>query len=163
MDSAATGVLSFIEATRLSHAMRYGLWLYPIVEIVHIIGFSILVGSVFMFDLRLLGASRSVSVDALGKQLLPWSVASLGLIVPAGLMLFSAHPHELVDNSIFILKLGLIIAAGVNALLFHKGIFRTVDNWKNSGIIPGRAKVHAVISLTLWASVISCGRLLAYT
>lgn len=161
--AAAAGVLSWLEATQLSQAMRYSLWLYPIVEIIHIIGFSILVGSVVMFDLRLLGASRVVPVDALARQLLPWSIASVAVIVPAGLMLFSAHPHEFVDNPIFLLKLGLIAAAGVNALLFHWGVYRSVGNWKTGKNAPAMAKIHAAFSLTAWAAVISCGRLLAYT
>lgn len=161
--AAAAGMLGWLEATQLSHAMRYSLWLYPIVEIIHIVGFSILVGSVVMFDVRLLGASRIVPVDALGKQLLPWSIASTAVIVPAGLMLFSAHPHELVDNPIFLLKLGLIAAAGANALLFHRGIYRTVDSWKTGAKTPALARVHAAFSLIAWAAVISCGRLLAYT
>lgn len=161
--AAAAGVLSWLEATQLSHAMRYSLWLYPIVEIIHILGFAILVGSVFMFDLRLLGASRAVPVDALGRQLLPWSIASLVLIVPAGLMLFSAHPHEFLDNPIFLFKLSLIAAAGINALLFHMGIYRSVDQWRTGGKAPALAQVHAAFSLAAWAAVISCGRLLAYT
>lgn len=161
--AAATGVLGWLAATSLSHAMRYSLWLYPIVEIVHIVGFAILVGSVFMFDLRLLGTSRAVPVNALGKQLLPWSVASTALIVPAGLMLFSAHPHEFVDNRIFLLKLGLIAFAGINAVVFHCGIYRSVNDWKTDVKAPALARVHAVVSMAAWVAVISCGRLLAYT
>ena len=45
--------------------MREWLWLYPSVEIVHIVGFVILVGSVAMFDLRVLGLSKQISVRAL--------------------------------------------------------------------------------------------------
>lgn len=158
----AAGILGWLEATQLSHVMRYSLWLYPIVEIVHIIGFSILVGSVAMFDFRVLGLLRSVPLRALGRQLLPWSVASLLVIVPAGLMLFSAHPHEFVDNRIFLLKLGLIATAGVNALMFHQGVYRSVEAWDGSAA-PALAKAHALISLGIWVAVISCGRLLAYT
>lgn len=160
---AATGLFGWIEASALSQAMRYSLWLYPIVEIVHIVGFVVLVGAVAMFDLRLLGFSRHVSVQALARHLLPWSIASLVLIVPAGLMLFSAHPHEFAESFVFLLKLSLIAAAGLNALLFHSFAYRSVDDWDRNRSAPPIARLHALASLALWIAVISCGRLLAYT
>lgn len=162
----ATGVLGFLgwlEATPLSLAMRKSLWLYPIVEIVHIAGFVTLVGSIAMFDLRVLGFSRFLPVHALGKHLLPWALASLALVVPAGLMLFSAHPREFLDNRIFLIKLTLIAIAGINALLFHVGVYRSVAGWNTNVSAPALAKVHAIASLVIWVAVICCGRLLAYT
>lgn len=162
MDGAG-GFLGWLAATELSQAMRTSRWLYPIVEIFHILGFVLLVGSVAMFDLRLLGWSRLLPVQGLGRHLLPWSVGALALIVPAGLMMFSAHPHEFVENRIFLLKLALIAAAGLNAALFHAGIYRSVARWGVGVTAPLPARLHALASLALWIAVIACGRLLAYT
>lgn len=161
--TGATGFLGWLEATPLSLAMRHSLWMYPIVEIVHIVGFITLVGSVAMFDLRVLGFSRSLSVQALGRHLLRWTVASLVLVVPAGVMMFSAHPQDFIENSVFQVKLTLIAAAGVNAILFHTGVYRSVDAWNKDVDAPALAKGQAVLSLAIWIGVISCGRLLAYT
>lgn len=161
--SGAAGFLGWLEATPLSHAMRSSLWLYPIVEIVHIVGFVTLVGSVAMFDVRVLGISRSLPVQVLGRHLLRWSVASLVLVIPAGLMMFSAHPHDFVANRIFQIKLTLIAAAAANAILFHLGVYRSVAAWNRDVPAPALAKGQAVASLAIWIAVISCGRLLAYT
>ena len=139
--------------------MRDGAWLYPIVETVHIVGFSVLVGAVAMFDLRLLGFGRSLPVQALARHLLPWSWCALLLIVPSGLLMFSTHP-ELLDNRAFLLKLALIAAAGVNALVFHLGPWRAASRWP--AFPPPWARLHATLSLLLWVAVIACGRLLAY-
>jgi hypothetical protein len=139
--------------------MRDGAWLYPVVEIVHIVGFTVLVGAVAMFDLRLLGFGRALQVEALARHLLPWSWAALLLIVPSGLLMFSTQP-ELLDNPVFLLKLALIGAAGGNALAFHTGPWRTVTYWPARP--PARARLHATLSLLLWIAVIACGRLLAY-
>jgi len=141
--------------------MRGSTWLYPVVEVVHITGLSVLVGSVAMFDLRVLGFGPSVAVQAAGRMLLPWSVMSLFAIVPAGLLLFSAHPNELAVNPVFQFKLILIGLAGLNALSFHFGIYRTAATWHP--IAPARARLHAAASLGLWIGVITCGRFLAYT
>lgn len=157
------GFLGWVGSTALADAMRTSLWLYPIVEIVHIAGFTLLVGAIAMFDLRLLGWARALPVNGLGKFLLPWSAAGLLLIVPAGLMMFSAHPHDFVGNRIFLLKLALIALAGLNALLFHTGSYRSVAEWNTDRSAPVLARLHALVSLALWIAVISCGRLLAYT
>jgi hypothetical protein len=159
----SAGLLGWLGSSPLADAMRTSVWLYPIVEIVHIAGFTLLVGAIAMFDLRLLGFSRFLPVDKLGRFLLPWSAAGLLLIVPAGLMMFSAHPHDFANNGVFLLKLSLIAAAGVNALLFHRGSYRTVAAWNADRSAPVAARLHALASLALWIAVIGCGRLLAYT
>ncbi|MBB3239747.1 hypothetical protein FHW68_001238 [Pseudomonas sp. Tn43] len=155
--------LDWLDDSQLGLAMRSELWLYPIVEVVHILGFVVLVGSVFMFDLRVLGLSKDIPVTALARHLLRWSVAALVLIVPAGLMMFTAHPHDFATNNIFILKLCLIATAGLNAALFHVGVYRSVGRWNTRIAAPAIAKVQAVLSIGLWVSVVLCGRLLAYT
>lgn len=157
------GSFGWLEATALSQAMRGSLWMYPIVEIVHILGFVILVGSVAMFDFRVLGLSPGLPVQRLGRHLLRWSMASLLLIVPAGLLMFSAHPQDFIGNRIFLLKMLLIMTAAVNAAMFHMGPYRHVDQWDTLVAAPASAKLHAVVSLLIWIAVISCGRLLAYT
>lgn len=159
--STGTTLLTMLETSAVGAAMRGSTWLYPIVEIVHIVWFSVLAGSVAMFDLRVLGFGRSVPVLAAGRMLLPWSVLSMVVIVPAGLLLFSAHPHELSNNRVFQLKLILIALAGLNALSFHLGVYRKASTWHAAA--PALARLHAAASLGLWISVISCGRLLAYT
>ncbi|WLH10446.1 hypothetical protein PSH58_16220 [Pseudomonas hefeiensis] len=157
------GWLDQLEGSSLAVAMRGELWLYPLVEVVHIIGFSLLVGAVVMFDLRVLGVSKDIAVTALARHLLPWALAALLLIVPAGLMMFSAHPHDFAGNGVFILKLCLIATAGLNALVFHLGIYRTVSQWNTASAAPGLAKAQAVLSVAVWFAVVLCGRLLAYT
>jgi hypothetical protein len=159
----AAGILGWIEGSALSHAMRGWLWLYPIVEIVHITGFVILVGAVTMFDLRLLGFAGQLPVQALGRHLLRWSAGGLLLVVPAGLMMFATHPQEFAASGVFRLKLALICVAGINAALFHIGVNRSVVNWDSGVAVPAAAKAHAALSIALWLAVISCGRLLAYT
>ena len=161
--SGANTWLDWLDASPVGSAMRSDLWLYPLVEVVHIIGFSVLVGSVVMFDLRVLGLSREIAVTALARHLLRFALAALLLIVPAGLMMFSAHPHDFVSNNVFLLKLGLIGIAGINAAMFHLGVYSSVPEWDTAVAAPGAAKFQAVLSIGLWISVICCGRLLAYT
>jgi Family of unknown function (DUF6644) len=154
--------LVWLEGSAVAIAMRQWLWLYPIVEIVHIVGFVILVGAAVMFDLRLLGFSRQLPVADLAQHLLRWARLSLLLIVPAGVLMFMAHATEMAGNPAFRLKLLLIVVAGLNAAGFHRGPFQSVRNWNQNVAIPVTAKAAAVLSLVLWVGVIACGRMLAY-
>jgi hypothetical protein len=166
MSPAPSGALAALESSGLGQAMRQWLWLYPSVEIVHIVGIGLLFGSIAVLDLRLLGLSRSISVRRLASHVLPWTAASFILIIPSGLAMFSAHATEFVQSEVFVLKMLLILAAGVNAALFHTITFRAADVWDSEAIRklppPPLARAAGAISLGLWISVIACGRLLAY-
>ena len=151
-----------IESSALGQAMRQWLWLYPAVEIVHIAGIALLVGSIVILDLRLLGVSRSLPLRRLAAHILPWSAASFALIIPSGLAMFVAHASDLMGNAVFPLKICLILLAGANAGIFHAGVFRSVAQWDVEVMPPLAARVAAALSLLLWISVIACGRLLAY-
>jgi hypothetical protein len=156
------GPLTALEHSGLAAALRNDLWLYPIVEIFHISGFVILVGAVVMFDLRVLGLSRGVSMRALARHLLPWSVGALIVIVPTGLMMFSAHATDFIGNPAFVTKITLILIAFANAVAFHVGVFRGAEGWDTHEPAPAIARLHAIASLLLWFAVITCGRLIAY-
>jgi hypothetical protein len=166
MSPAPGGALGALEASGLGQAMRQWLWLYPSVETAHIVGIGLLFGSIAVLDLRLLGFSRHLSARTLAKHVLPWSAASFLLIVPSGLMMFSAHASDFIDSPVFVIKMGLILAAGVNAALFHTITFRTADVWDSEEMRklppPPSARAAGAISLLLWICVIACGRLLAY-
>jgi hypothetical protein len=161
------GPLGALEASGLGQAMRQWLWLYPSVEVVHLVGIALLFGSIVVLDLRLLGLSRHIPVRMLARHVLPWTAASFLLIIPSGLLMFMAHASEFVESEVFILKLLLIMAAGLNAALFHTITFRTADVWDTEEMRklppPPSARLAGALSLVLWVSVIACGRLLAYT
>jgi len=154
--------LVWLETTAVADAMRQWLWLYPIVEMVHIGGIVLLVGAAAMFDLRLLGVSKSLPVAAMARHLLPWARVGLGVLAATGVLMFSAHATEFATNPAFRLKLVLIAVACLNAAVFHRWPFRAVGGWNVGAAAPRAARAAAVASLTLWAGVIACGRLLAY-
>jgi hypothetical protein len=150
-----------IEASALGQAMRQWLWLYPIVETIHITGIGLLFGSIAVLDLRLLGFSKEIPIRQLAWHVLPWTAAAFLLIVPSGFAMFTAHASEFIASPVFAVKMGLIMAASVNAAIFHAGVFRSSKAW-DVGPPPAAARIAASVSLLVWISVIACGRLLAY-
>ena len=154
--------LVWLEHTGLGVAMRQWRWLYPIVEIAHIFGIVLLAGAAAMWDLRLLGVSRRLPVSLMERHLLPWARVGFAIVLPTGLMMFVAHAVEMATNPAFQLKVTLIVLAVANTVVFHRGVFRSVQRWDIAQGTPPAAKRAAAASLVLWAGVIACGRLLAY-
>lgn len=142
--------------------MRQSPWLYPAVEITHILGFVILVGAVAMFDLRLLGFSRGIPVTAMAGHLLPWAHLSFVVVAVSGAMLFASNARAIGMSPVFYLKLALIAAAGFNAAAFHGWSVKSSLAWDRDTMPPPVVQAVAVWSLVLWVAVIVCGRLIAY-
>ena len=150
-----------VEELAVVKAMRASAGLYAAVATVHIVGFVVLVGSAVMFDLRVLGLTKQLPVRALARHLLPWSVAALALILPSGLLMFAAHADDLLGNRAFQLKMGLLLAAGMNAAIFHTGPYQSAARWDAHAAAPAAARLSAAASIAIWIAVIACGRLLA--
>ncbi|MBO9616580.1 MAG: hypothetical protein J7619_28085 [Dyadobacter sp.] len=154
--------LEWLEKSRWAVGIRQSLWLYPALEIVHILGIVLLVGAAFLFDLRLLGFSRNLPVSALSKYLLPWSQRGLILIVPSGILLFLTNAQALGVDPVFWTKVSLILVSALNVFVFHQYVYRPFKRRGASGDLPGMARMCAGISIAVWIAVVACGRLLAY-
>ena len=116
-----------LEGSGIGRVLRESLWAYPAAETVHIIGLATLFGSVLIVDLRLLGLGRGISVSRLAWHALPWTVGAFMLVMATGLLMFTAHASDLLDNRVFMLKMGLIGASGLNAALLHAGAMSRVS------------------------------------
>lgn len=154
--------LQALEKTTWAIAIRQSVWLYPALEIMHIVGIALLVGAAFLFDLRLLGFSKQLPVTGLAQHLLAWSRRGLLLIIPSGFLLFITNAEALGQDRTFWLKMILLVLAGLNATVFHAYTYRLVMRWDTNLIAPVGAKLAAVSSIILWIAIIACGRLLAY-
>ena len=149
-----------LQESALGHLMRSSPALYPAVEILHIIGFVVLVGSILALDLRLLGLGHAIAIKPMAQLLLPLSRAGFLLAISMGFLLFSADASHVVKNPAFQTKLLLLAAALVNIVVAHAGPRRHIERWPDEA--SGGAKATALVSLVLWLGVICAGRLIAY-
>jgi hypothetical protein len=149
--------------TRFSISIRESIWLFPIIESIHVLSITVLVGTVAVFDLRLLGlVMKREPVSVIGRQILPWTWAGFVIMFVSGLLLFISEAGTNYYNFAFRLKIVLLVLVGLNPLIFHTSIFRKVGDWDLMIRTPLRARVAAVFSLTLWAGIIIAGRMIAY-
>ncbi|WP_269936715.1 hypothetical protein [Arthrobacter sp. HY1533] len=155
--------LRWLQATPLGDAVRSAPFMYPTLEALHILGIALLVGPAFAFDLRLLGGGRRLmSVTTAARHLLPLSHVGLVVALATGVALMSAQPIVVAGSSAAPWKLGLLLLAGLNILVFHRGVYRRVGQWAKASATPIAARVAAGVSLTAWTGVIFAGRFLAY-
>lgn len=83
-------------------------------------------------------------------------------MIVSGALLFYAVPVRTYQSVWFRAKMVFLILAGLNAWLFHSGVYRTVARWDLAAVIPRKAKLAGAISIVLWASIILSGRFIAY-
>jgi hypothetical protein len=159
-------LLAFCEwlaSTKWSIALHESLYMYPLVETAHVLSLLLFVGSVSVVDLRLLGRLfRDVPVSEVTARLLPFTLAGFALAVSSGALLFYAVPVRTYQSLFFRIKVGMLLAAGLNAALFHRYAQRSALAWDRLPTPPLGARAAGAISLFAWVMVIAMGRMIAY-
>jgi hypothetical protein len=126
----------------------------------HVASTVVFAGLVIMMDLRLVGlAFTHVPSAQIQRRLFPWQMVGFVPSIATGLLLFCVDPLRYYLNTLFWVKLALLVLAGVNALAFHS-TFRTADRWDEDPNGTRRAHLAGAISLGLWSAIIVAGRLI---
>lgn len=159
-------LLAFCEwlaATSGSIALHESLYMYPLIESVHVLALCIFVGLATILDLRLLNkVLRNVPVSQVADRLLPWTITGFVVMVITGSLLFYAIPIRTYQSVWFRAKVIMLILAGINVWIFHSGIYQRVSGWDMAGRTPTAARRAALASLVLWFCIIVAGRFIAY-
>ncbi len=160
LDEALRHLANWASQTPLAGYMN-GWWEWPIAESFHFLGLSLLIGTVGMFDLRLIGVGRQIPFAAL-HRLIPWGVAGYCINILTGFCFLTAAADQYMYNPSFQLKLLSMAVAGVNVLLFYTTMFRRVVALGPGEQAPLGARIVGGVSLTCWLCVIVFGRLLTF-
>jgi hypothetical protein len=153
----------WIYTTPLSTSIRESTWVFPVIESVHTLGIVLVVGTVVLFDLRLLGVvMKQEPVSRIARQVLPWTWVGFAVMFITGLLLSIAESATNYHNVAFRMKLLLLLFVGINPLIFHLTIYRSVNTWDVANVTPLRARAAAVSSIVLWTGIIVAGRMIAY-
>ncbi len=142
-------------------AFMHTKWGWPAAESVHFIGLSLLVGTISLFDLRLLGIAQRIPIRAL-HRLVPWALLGYGLTALSGSLFLMTEPDQYVYNPAFHFKMLFMGVAGLNATAFYLTSYHRTTMPGASDVAPRSAQFIAAASLFLWISVIIAGRLLTF-
>ena len=153
----------WIRSTELHHfVVRHEPLLWPVMQTLHLFGFTLLFGTVGFFDLRALGIAKGIPLQAI-HRLIPWGVAGFIGNILLGIVFFSGHPDQYFYNNSFRLKLMLMAIAGLNILVFYgAGIFDEIKALPANASVPVRTKVIAAVSLCAWVGILICGRMITF-
>src|ERR1700691_3232745 len=156
-------ICEWLEQTAVGSAIHGSLWLFPVIETVHIFGIICLVGATSILDLRLMGLTfRDEPVTKLVHRFIPWAWAGFLIQVTTGLLLFSSEATKMYGNLAFEIKMLLILVAGINAFVFHEIAYQSVGKWENDPVAPLAARAAGLISILLWFGIVAAGRWIAY-
>ena len=153
----------WIDASRWGTALHESYYMYNWVETTHVLSLIMSLGILIFIDLRMLGVVLpQVPATIIAKRLQVPMLIGFGLMIITGALLFYAIPVRSAQSLWFRIKLLLLVAAGVNALVFHYRMKRFVSRWDDAPVPPPHIRSSALLSLLFWTLVVICGRLIAY-
>jgi hypothetical protein len=150
-----------LEHSALAQAIRESVWIYPSLNLAHVLAMAMLVGAIWVFDLKVLGLGRGIDIRSLTRLALPLAATGITVALPTGFMLFIAEATAYIQNPVFLAKLGFIGAGLINVASAHLGPYRRLVVWTATAP-PRAARFNALLSLSLWLGAAASGRLIAY-
>ena len=155
-------ISDWLASTSLSVGLASTFWAVPTLHSIHILAIGIILASLAMLDLRLAGfIGREQSMRDLTIRFYPWIWGALGVLVTTGFLQIMAEPARELLNWVFWTKMGLIITA----VLFTAPVRTLLEDCRYRDLAPRKRMIVrscALISLTLWVLVVTCGRWIAY-
>jgi hypothetical protein len=154
-------ICEWVDSTRWNAMLRQSTWAFPTLDTIHTLGIVLVAGTIMLVDLRLLGLGlRSVPITQLVARIVPATLWGFGLMLVSGGLLFSSEAVKMYHSPAFRIKVVLLALAGLNALIFHRTVYRDAVQWGPSA--PARARLAGLLSLIFWIAIIAAGRAIAY-
>jgi hypothetical protein len=157
-------LIAYFENSAIAESIREGEVLFPLIESVHVIAICLVVGSIFVLDLRLTGlASTYRPVGRLAGAILPVTWGAFALAAVTGTLLFISNAAKYLGNGFFDAKMILLCAAGLNMIVFHAVSARDLPQWEKDATPPLQARIAGAVSILLWIAIVACGRGIGFT
>src|SRR5712671_3046119 len=137
------------------HGIRNSVWIFPFVEVFHLVALGMLGGTILIVNLRLLGIRfQRERVSELARDVQPWMLGSLVVMLVSGFFLFSSESVKMYGHGAFRVQMVSIALA----ILLPFSLHRKVTMSDETQISPLWRKLAAVLSLVLWSGVGLAGR-----
>jgi uncharacterized protein DUF6644 len=158
------GLLASLESSGIATRIRDSLYLFPLIESFHVIGLTLVFGTILIVDLRLLGlASTRRPMTRVTSDIIKWTWAAFLLTATTGFLMFITNANVYYHNFFFRTKIVLLVVAGANMLVFELTSGRTLYRWDTEAGASFAGKAAAVLSLVLWITIIFMGRWIGFT
>ena len=152
-----------IQSTDLGTAIRESALVFPVILTTHLACIAVFGGMILVTDLRLLGwALKGRAVADVVDGLRNWKRLGFCIMVAMGALLAGSEAEKYAINPFFWCKMITLALIGVHALVFRRSVYAKASDFDSTGVIPGRAKLAAALSLLLWMGMVTFGRLIGY-
>lgn len=148
-----------LSAARVGKFVTGVKWVWPTLQTLHFMGLTVLMGVVFLVDLRILGPLKKVSFVSV-HRLLPWGILGFGLNLFTGMCYFIAAPFQYTHNAAFYWKIALMMLAGANAIYFT--LFEQPWTLGPGDEATMKTKMMALAAVVLWIGIMFCGLMLPF-
>ena len=139
--------------------IRDSTWAFAWLEVFHLLGLTVLLGTVLVLSLRLAGlAMQHQPVAQLAREMSPLTSVSMALMIVTGYLMFSAEAMKCFDSVPFRFKMIFLLLA----IIFHFTLYRKISRTNEERFRPVLGKLAAAISLVLWFGVGAAGRSIAF-
>jgi len=157
-------LLAALESSGVATTIRSSLYLFAVIESVHVMGLATVFGTIVVIDLRLLGiASSDRPFTNIASDVFRWTWLAFAVTATSGLLMFVTNAGSYYQNVYFRAKMALLVLAALNMLLFEFTARRSVREWDRQPVAPPVGRMVAAISLAVWISVIVLGRWVGFT
>ena len=153
-----TPFYQWINTTALSMYLQESTYTFPVVEVIHLMGITVLLGAAIIVCLRLWGMGIQRPASEIGEGLAAWTRFGLSLVMVTGLVLLIAEPIKLSANAAFPYKLGFL---GVGLLLHFFG-YRRMLRPGVAEASPGMAKLVGAGIMICWFGAGVAGRAIGF-
>ena len=163
MEQAISSFCDWLANTPISMVIQSVSWIIPVVQSIHIMAVTIVVGSVLAVDMKLLGVvGRGSPISGATRRFLPWIWVALVVLLLTGSILTMAEPRRELINIVFRLKMALILVVCAVTGAFQVTVSRNASAWGDRPSNQWQARLLAVGTLAVWIAIVFCGRWIAY-
>ncbi len=139
-------------------------WAFPMLESVHVVAITTVLGTIAIMDLRLLGwAGTGWKVTETSHDTLRWTWGAFAVALLTGSLLFTSKAANYAPNPWFEGKMVLMLLAGVNMAVFHLLTWRRVGGWDAAAAPPTAARIAGGLSLAFWIGIVFMARVVGFT
>ena len=154
---------TWLASTAISQKIQTVEWIIPATQCIHIVAVAAVVTSALMLDLRLFGVRwQNQTLAAVTQRFVPVIWWSLPVLLASGSVLIIAEPARALQNPVFLLKMGLLLAAILTTLACQLPLRQDLRFWELSQGRRRCAQAIAAISLPFWIGIVFAGRWIAY-
>ncbi|PWT97833.1 MAG: hypothetical protein C5B51_30460 [Terriglobia bacterium] len=154
MPSSFLPLFQWADGSWLSLEIRSSRWQFAVLEMIHLVGLTIFLGSLVLIDLRLFGFGvRGMRPAELARDLWRWSRIGMVTVLGSGVVLFFGEPMKLYGSPAFFVKMVFLVAA----ILVQVTLFRQVRSQKANPESLADTVIGTLL-LALWLGVGLAGR-----